>query len=119
MNFEQNTQIENLLNSISNCINNIQQKFDEYQKANFPERSPQFFCLELNGEAGELANLEKKGWKGREIRESDLAEEAADVFIALMNYANSRNIKLESSIQNKLLIIEKNRMERENEGLSY
>jgi hypothetical protein len=33
----------------------IQKDFENYQNNYFPKRSPEFFCLELNGEAGELA----------------------------------------------------------------
>lgn len=119
MSIGNNTQLEELIKSISNSVNGIQIKFDEYQNEFFPKRSPQFFCLELNGEAGELANTEKKIWKGREKEESKLADEAADVFIALLNYVNSRNINLEESIINKLQKIEKIRLDREAEGLEY
>jgi NTP pyrophosphatase (non-canonical NTP hydrolase) len=114
-----NPELKELKNSIFRSINEIQEFFGKYQYEYFPERTPQFFCLELNGEAGELANLEKKIWKGRELDESKLADEAADVFIALMNYSNSRKINLEESILNKLEIIEKIRLEREAEGLEY
>lgn len=108
-----------LTESISTKFKSIQLGFENYQKAHFPERSPQFFCLELNGEAGELANLEKKLWKGREISSEKLADEAADVFIALMNYANSREINLERAILNKLKIIESVRRDRNERGLEY
>ena len=66
-------------------LSHIQKAFDDYQNNYFQKRSPEFFCLELNGEAGELANNEKKKWKGREIEHSSFEDEAADVFIALMN----------------------------------
>lgn len=108
-----------LIQSISEKLNRIQQEFEIYQKEFFPERSPQFFCLELNGEAGELANLEKKRWKGREVSEEKIADEAADVFIALMNYANSRQINLEKAVQNKLKIIESIRKDRAERGQDY
>jgi NTP pyrophosphatase (non-canonical NTP hydrolase) len=108
-----------LIDNFNGSVSEIQKHFEDYQKANFPERSPQFFCLELNGEAGELANKEKKIWKGRELDEAKLADEAADVFIALMNYVNSRNLNLEASIIHKLEKIEKIRLERESEGLPY
>lgn len=87
-----------------------QLEFDKYQKQCFPERPPEFFCLELNGEAGELANKEKKIWKGLDIPHEDLADEAADVFIALMNYSNSRNIDLCKAVAHKLKKIEDKRV---------
>lgn len=109
----------NLINSITENISKIQEEFNNYQKGFFPDRPPQFFCLELNGEAGELANLEKKKWKGREVNNEKIADEAADVFIALMNYVNSRNINLEKAILTKLNIIESIRKERKQKGLDY
>lgn len=41
-------------------LKNIQIEFDTYQNKAFHERPANFFSLELCGEAGELANLEKK-----------------------------------------------------------
>lgn len=73
----------------------------------------------MNGEAGELANFEKKIWKGRQVSENDLADEAADVFIALINYCNSRNISLGTSVIKKLQKIEEIRIGREKRGLDY
>lgn len=112
-------EFSNLIETISVNIGNIQKVFDIYQNEYFPERSPQFFCLELNGEAGELANLEKKKWKGREVSNDKIGDEAADVLIALMNYANSREINLEKAILNKLNIIESIRIERNERGQDY
>lgn len=110
---------EQLLSDLSEKLNTIQNNFDIYQNIYFKKRTPEFFCLELNGEAGELANLEKKRWKGRDIPPDKFAEEAADVFIALINYCNSRKINLASALINKLNQIEKTRLEREKEGLDY
>jgi len=105
--------------SVKKNLNEIQNMFDEYQKKNFPERSPEFFCLELNGEAGELANAEKKKWKGKDIDESVFCDEAADVLIALMNYVNSRKIKLGDAVHEKLLTIEKKRKFLAEKGMTY
>ncbi len=105
-----NKTFEKLLNSIENFLPEIQNSFDEYQKAFFPYRPPEFFCLELNGEAGELANNEKKLWKGKMVEKEHLSDEAADVFIALVNYANSRQIDLKSALLKKLEKIEKTRL---------
>jgi NTP pyrophosphatase (non-canonical NTP hydrolase) len=93
--------------------------FDKYQLEFFPKRSPEFFCLELNGEAGELANSEKKIWKGKKIANEELAEEAADVFIALINYVNTRKIDLTDSLLKKLNRIEEKRLELQSKGESY
>ena len=41
-------------------LGDLQAEFDLYQMKHFPKRSSAFFALELCGEAGELANLEKK-----------------------------------------------------------
>jgi NTP pyrophosphatase (non-canonical NTP hydrolase) len=92
-------------------IQATQQEFDRYQNQAFPARVPEFFALELAGECGELANLEKKLW--RDPSRSDclekLGDEAADVFISLLNYCNSRNISLESCVKDKLERIEQRR----------
>jgi NTP pyrophosphatase (non-canonical NTP hydrolase) len=87
----------------------LQGAFDRYQLAAFPARSPQFFALELAGEAGEVANNEKKVWKGKAIPHAQLADEAADVLIALMNYANSNRIDLAEAVATKLREIDRRR----------
>lgn len=88
-----------------------QKSFLEYQLKAFGQRSPSFFALELAGEVGELANLEKKIWRDpeRELELNKLSDEAADVFIALMNYCNARGVALENAVSSKLEKIEKRR----------
>jgi NTP pyrophosphatase (non-canonical NTP hydrolase) len=108
-----------LLSDISKCLVRIQKDFEDYQKAHFRQKSSQFFCLELNGEAGELANLEKKDWKGDDVDFSDFEDEAADVFIALMNYANEKKINISDSVTKKLNKIEIKRLELEKENKLY
>ena len=100
-------------------LGSVQSMFSDYQKTYFQERPPEFFCLELNGEAGELANAEKKLWKGKKIDFSTFEDEAADVLIALMNYSNARGIDLGLAVKSKLSKIEKIRKELALKGESY
>jgi len=99
-------------------LSSIQKEFNEYQSTYFPKRSSRFFALELCGEAGELANLEKKDWRrddnpeAPKMLEEDYAKEASDVFIALMNYCNEKEIDLADAVKEKLKIIEQRRIER-------
>jgi NTP pyrophosphatase (non-canonical NTP hydrolase) len=109
----------NLINVIQGQGSNIQEAFRTYQNKHFIERTPEFFCLELCGEAGELANLEKKLWKGKEISLEDVESEVADVYIALHNYANARGISLEKVVAEKLAKIEKKRSKHEADGTIY
>jgi NTP pyrophosphatase (non-canonical NTP hydrolase) len=90
-----------------------QLSFLDYQLRAFGQRSASFFALELAGECGELANLEKKLWRDpeRAVDSQHLSDEAADVFIALMNYCNARGITLESAVQSKLERIELRRQQ--------
>ena len=111
--------IDEFTNTVEQDLSEIQSLFNEYQNENFPERSPEFFCLELNGEAGELANAEKKRWKGKIVDDSVYRDEAADVLIALLNYANSRGIDLGKAVKKKLKKIEKKRKELEKQGKDY
>lgn len=111
--------LELLLDSLIDNLSNIQHGFDNYQNECFEKRTSEFFCLELNGEAGELANLEKKSWKGKSIQKEKFEDEAADVLIALINYSNAKNINLAKSVYYKLIKIEKNRSELENIGEKY
>ena len=91
-------------------LRTLQAEFRRYQDAAFPKRPPRFFALELAGETGELANLEKKVWKGRTIDEADFEDESADVCIALLNYANSRGIDLARAVDKKMHRIDTRRL---------
>ena len=93
-------------------LKELQRQFKEYQEQAFPDRPARFFSLELCGEAGEVANLEKKDWKGVEIAPADFAEEAADTAIALLNYANARQIDLAVEVERKMSKIENLRLEQ-------
>jgi len=104
---------------IEEHLRRVQGHFDEYQRAAFVERPSEFFALELCGEAGELANLEKKRWKGKAIAQEDLSDEAADVLIALMNYANARGINLGEAVRAKLVRIEEKRKTLAEQGEAY
>lgn len=107
-----------MFDSVKN-LKKIQTDFDKYQNNFIKKRKPEFFCLELNGEAGELANLEKKLWKGKVIDFNLVADEAADVFIALMNYCNSRELDLAKSVNLKLIKIETKRLDLKSKGEEY
>lgn len=87
----------------------LQAEFARYQRRAFPPRGANFFALELAGEAGEVANLEKKAWTGRDVPEERFADEAADVFIALLNYANARGVDLPSAVREKMTTIDERR----------
>ncbi len=104
---------------IEDSLRRVQDSFDHYQNAKFPVRTAEFFCLELCGEAGELANLCKKAWKGRDIEYERFADEAADVLIALMNFANAKNINLGEAVVTKLQRIEIKRQELERQGREF
>lgn len=119
MNKEKYLRLEKEFTSELMALSNIQNEFDLYQNEKFSARNPEFFCLELNGEAGELANLEKKIWKGRDIPFENLQDEAADVFIALMNYCNSRKIDLSNAVKMKLYKIENKRIELASNGKKF
>ena len=95
-----------LLPSSYSGLRTLQAEFMRYQRVAFPKRPPRFFALELAGETGELANLEKKVWKGRRVDEAAFPDEAADVCIALLNFANSRGIDLAGAVEHKMLHID-------------
>ncbi|MBX3042714.1 MAG: hypothetical protein KIT33_01320 [Candidatus Kapabacteria bacterium] len=119
MNNRQPESLNSLLEKVAEYIQTIQSGFDAYQNECFDKRLPQFFCLELNGEAGELANLEKKSWKGKDVPFDRFEDEAADVMIALLNYSNSKGIELGKAVYNKLVRIENKRALLESKGEKY
>lgn len=88
----------------------LQGEFEAYQRRAFPEREPRFFALELSGETGELANLEKKVWKGRRVDGAAFTDEVADVMIAILNYANARGIDMAAAVSEKMAEIDRQRL---------
>ena len=110
---------QTLINTVQQQSSDIQAAFKSYQDKHFTQRTPEFFCLELCGEAGELANLEKKLWKGKDIPMEDVEAEIADVYIALHNYANARGISLEKVVAEKLAKIEEKRSKHMENGTIY
>lgn len=93
---------QTLIAQVEQGLTPIQRAFDAYQSACFIARPPEFFALELSGETGELANLEKKRWRGSPVDEAHVADEAADVLISLMNFCNARGIDLAAAVAAKL-----------------
>ncbi len=114
-----NYDIEKQSAVIEEAIKQVQRIFDDYQNLCFTKRTSEFFCLELNGEAGELANLEKKSWKGKSVAKELFFDEAADVLIALMNYSNAKGVDLGQAVKDKLLAIEIKRANLLENGESY
>lgn len=110
---------EEFLIPIESALQRVQALFDTYQNDKFERRSAEFFCLELCGETGELANLQKKRWKGKAIDEAHIADEAADVLIALMNYCNAAGVPLATAVTSKLERIEQKRLALEERGETY
>lgn len=99
---------DSLIETVVTSLQPVQRGFEAYQNTCFIQRPPEFFALELCGEAGELANLEKKRWKGAPTNEAHTADEAADVLIALMNFCNARGIDLAAAVAEKLERIKPN-----------
>ena len=110
-----NELLSSLQEAVCRDLPSIQEKFEAYQNAHFIPRTPEFFALELSGETGELANLIKKQWRQFPIedrtdvpvkhskeRADHIAEEAADVFISLVNFANAQGIDLGRAVERKL-----------------
>ena len=108
-----------LIQIIESQGSEVQNAFQSYQDKHFIARTPEFFCLELCGEAGELANLEKKLWKGKDIDLEAVESEVADVFIALHNYANARGISIAQVVAQKLVKIEEKRSKHQENGTIY
>ncbi len=104
------------LPSAYGAVSTLQREFRRYQDAAFPPRSSRFFALELAGETGELANLEKKRWKGRPVADADFEDESADVCIALLNFVNSRGIDLANAVERKMRRIDAARLARAEGG---
>lgn len=68
-----------------------------------------FLVLAAVCEAGELANLYKKEWRGDDVNASEFAEkihgEIADVYIYLMHLCSHLKVDIETLAANKVAIV--------------
>lgn len=71
----------------------------------FPEISS-FFALAIAGEAGELANLFKKEWRGDPQSLAEIAAEMAGIRIYLEHLASHLKINLDLECEDKLVIVQ-------------
>ena len=61
-----------------------------------------FLALAICGEAGELANLIKKSWRGDEVDKAQIRDEIADIRIYLEHLSRHLNIDLDRACECKL-----------------
>jgi NTP pyrophosphatase (non-canonical NTP hydrolase) len=61
-----------------------------------------FLALAICGEAGELANLVKKAWRGDEVAPNAIRDEIADIRIYLEHLTRLLDIDLDRACDNKL-----------------
>ena len=98
----------------------LQDEFRQYPDGAFPPRPPEFFSLELCGEAGELANLKKKVGKARSIAAEYQEDEAAAVLITLLKVSNSRQPDLAGAVEVEMgRVEEESQAEAVNSGLHH
>lgn len=69
---------------------------------NTPDEITRFLVLAICGEAGELANLLKKQWRGDVANPWDIWNEMADIRIYLEHLAENLGIDLDVICTNKL-----------------
>src|SRR5438270_5560491 len=61
-----------------------------------------FLALAICGEAGELANLVKKSWRGDPVDPNDIRDEIADIRIYLEHLARHLDLDLDRACEQKL-----------------
>ncbi len=61
-----------------------------------------FLALAISGEAGELANLVKKMWRGDDVEAGQIRDEIADLRIYLEHLSRHLQIDLDSACDKKL-----------------
>src|SRR5207237_744568 len=61
-----------------------------------------FLALAICGEAGELANLVKKRWRGDEVDRDQIRDEIADIRIYLEHLSRHLDIDLDKACERKL-----------------
>jgi NTP pyrophosphatase (non-canonical NTP hydrolase) len=64
-----------------------------------------FLALAICGEAGELANLIKKIWRGDEVDSGEIRDEMADIRIYLEHLARHLQFDLDAACERKLEVV--------------
>jgi NTP pyrophosphatase (non-canonical NTP hydrolase) len=64
-----------------------------------------FLALAICGEAGELANLVKKSWRGDPVDSNAIQDEIADIRIYLEHLARHLDIDLDRACEQKLDVV--------------
>ena len=64
-----------------------------------------FLTLAICGEAGELANLVKKLWRGDQIDAEEIRDEIADIRIYLEHIARHLHFDLDEACEQKLKVV--------------
>lgn len=75
-----------------------------------------FLALAICGEAGELANLVKKLWRGDEVAPNVIRDEIADIRIYLEHLARHLHIDLDRACENKLDVVAERLAVKESEA---
>jgi NTP pyrophosphatase (non-canonical NTP hydrolase) len=73
-----------------------------------------FLTLAICGEAGELANLVKKMWRGDEVDPEHIRDEIADIRIYLEHISRHLDIDLDKACERKLDEVHKRLVVKEN-----
>jgi NTP pyrophosphatase (non-canonical NTP hydrolase) len=73
----------------------------------------QFLALAICGEAGELANLIKKMWRGDKVDPEQIKDEIADIRIYLEHIARQLDLDLDRACENKLDVVDQRLLEKE------
>jgi NTP pyrophosphatase (non-canonical NTP hydrolase) len=66
-----------------------------------------FLALAICGEAGELANVVKKSWRGDEVQIDQIRDEIADIRIYLEHFARYFDIDIDEACEQKLDVVSK------------
>lgn len=64
-----------------------------------------FLALAVCGEAGELANLIKKIWRGDEVASDEIRDEIADIRIYLEHLSRHLGFDLDAACEQKLKVV--------------
>ena len=75
-----------------------------------------FLGLAICGEAGELANLLKKKWRGDSVDAAQLRDEIADIRIYLEHIARHLHIDIDEACSQKLDVVAERLVEKERNG---